>query len=108
MTPFVHLEGNIKTFFLLSVSALIADRVASSHAKFVVVVLGCVSLDNWGVLVESSVSAVWLQPGSVCGGERWYKSFKSEEFAFTVEPVSTIWDWSWVVEFDRSGIGTSV
>merc|ERR1719151_557889 len=35
LTPFVHLEGNIKTFFLLSVSALIADRVASSHAKFV-------------------------------------------------------------------------
>lgn len=108
LMPFELFEVNTEAFLHLSVGGFPADAVSSGHAKFVVVVLGLVSLDNWGVLVEGSGTVMWLQPGGVCGGERWYKSFKSEEFAFTVEPVSTIWDWSWVVEFDRIGIGTSV
>ena len=73
MIPFEHFEANREAFLHLSVGGFPADGVSSGHAKFVVVVLGLVGLDNWGVLVESSVSAVWLQLGSVYGGERWYK-----------------------------------
>jgi len=60
------------------------------------------------VLVSGELVTVWLQPGLVEDAETWYKSFKSQEFAFSVEPVSTIGDWSWVIELDGVLVGSSV
>lgn len=49
-----------------------------------------------------------LHPGLEVGGQAWYISLKSKEFALAVEPVSTIGDWSRVVELNVVLVGSSV
>jgi len=69
---------------------------------------GLVGLVYRAVFEESTLGRVGLEPGLVEHGQTWDKSLKSEEFALAVEPVSTIWNWCWVVELNGVLVGTTV
>jgi len=105
-TPLVELDGGSQgVFHCLRVRLEVELSVLVVQA---IVLVHPLVLSRWHVLEETSLGFVRLEPGLVEDGKTGDESFQSEELALAVEPVSTVRDWSWVVEGDFVFVSTTV